>query len=691
MLNDNGAEPLGAILNPIAWNIDNFPTSSYSECNFENNIDSVTPPCQFLCEELQNMDTDYLTVFNQNVTISVDEVWDHKVYIDRGVTVTIRGAVLDVTNVDVIFGPCAGIDFVDGATLRSTNSVYRPCDLNNTWRGLKFKKGNVPSNGMINECTFKNAIKAVDFPQSIFLPNKQNSDVRLTNNLFSNCLRGITGHKIIVTRAVSGNTFQVDNDKPVFNSACNNENNIHYGIRATYSEFNEDIAQNDFINNSNDKLVGIDIRFGDQSNISNNNFVNNFNGISISSTDNLNIEDNTFSLTNAGTEVEDQINMSLIGNVRIIHNKFFSARENNGNSLATGSAGLSAVSVMRGDVINIKENEITGYETGIESNNITNSNIGENTIDNAWYYGIYNQNPDNVDVACNVIDMELHNNRNTIGVGTFYTTFSSSTAENYNQIRSNCIYETQTAIHVEGKGQGVASTSPEIINNFLFNYTNFGVDLREVNGANALGTGLSQEASSKNTFQSNNIANGSIDISSIGSSPLVFAWGCSGISSLSANVIPQGNGMFNSTASCSNYIGSVSSKIDTDEICDQLEGLEFSFPSVDFSEAQIEETNFPNVQASTESVGEIKSVKESYLKVYPNPAEDLVTVELNSSTGDQTSIEVYSLDGRLCLKVDNSGNNIKASIDVSALSSGAYVVKLVGEETIIDQTKLIRK
>jgi len=66
-------------------------------------------------------------------------VWDGKYYLDDNVILTVtNGSVLDITNVDVVFGECAGIVFTNGAMLRSNNSVYRPCYVDGTWKGLRF-------------------------------------------------------------------------------------------------------------------------------------------------------------------------------------------------------------------------------------------------------------------------------------------------------------------------------------------------------------------------------------------------------------------------------------------------------------------------------------------------------------------------------------------------------------------------
>ena len=72
-------------------------------------------------------------------TITSTEVWDHKIYIADGVIITVQDALLDLTNVDIIFGECAGIQFIGDAEVRANNSVFRPCDVNETWLGFIFR------------------------------------------------------------------------------------------------------------------------------------------------------------------------------------------------------------------------------------------------------------------------------------------------------------------------------------------------------------------------------------------------------------------------------------------------------------------------------------------------------------------------------------------------------------------------
>jgi hypothetical protein len=65
------------------------------------------------------------------------------------------------------------------------------------------------------------------------------------------------------------------------------------------------------------------------------------------------------------------------------------------------------------------------------------------------------------------------------------------------------------------------------------------------------------------------------------------------------------------------------------------------------------------------------------LKVYPNPANDFITVESNLFLGTDSEIKLYDLIGNLVLnhKVDDSQFEPQL-IDVSALSEGTYIVSV---------------
>ena len=75
-------------------------------------------------------------------------------------------------------------------------------------------------------------------------------------------------------------------------------------------------------------------------------------------------------------------------------------------------------------------------------------------------------------------------------------------------------------------------------------------------------------------------------------------------------------------------------------------------------------------------------VKNSYVNVYPNPANDLITFELNSAANSQLKIEIYNILG---MKINSwyipEGEKL-LSISLKTLPNGVYLYKLSGVQTI---------
>jgi len=73
------------------------------------------------------------------------------------------------------------------------------------------------------------------------------------------------------------------------------------------------------------------------------------------------------------------------------------------------------------------------------------------------------------------------------------------------------------------------------------------------------------------------------------------------------------------------------------------------------------------------SVGVAPLAQHRGIRLYPNPATDLVRIDIATGANDG-DLAVYDLAGKLCMTARCRGN---CSIDVSLLSPGVYVVKLV--------------
>ena len=69
---------------------------------------------------------------------------------------------------------------------------------------------------------------------------------------------------------------------------------------------------------------------------------------------------------------------------------------------------------------------------------------------------------------------------------------------------------------------------------------------------------------------------------------------------------------------------------------------------------------------------------EDMIRVYPNPANGLVTVRINQFSG-KLNLQVVDLNGRVVYSAPNSDFNIEKTLDLRHLQSGMYVIKVNGD------------
>lgn len=78
--------------------------------------------------------------------------------------------------------------------------------------------------------------------------------------------------------------------------------------------------------------------------------------------------------------------------------------------------------------------------------------------------------------------------------------------------------------------------------------------------------------------------------------------------------------------------------------------------------------------------------KGNVVQLYPNPASNNVTVDMGSLKGDKT-IEIYEPTGRLVATYTTDA--AQKQVDVSALSSGAYYVKVLSGKSVVQVSSLV--
>ena len=92
----------------------------------------------------------------------------------------------------------------------------------------------------------------------------------------------------------------------------------------------------------------------------------------------------------------------------------------------------------------------------------------------------------------------------------------------------------------------------------------------------------------------------------------------------------------------------------------------------------------PNSMYGTVTVTATASVGEQGLfnfNISPVPASDIINISLDSIGNNQIAIEVYDLLGRLNQSIISNVVNGKTSLDISELSRGIYVLKVISGTT----------
>lgn len=80
------------------------------------------------------------------------------------------------------------------------------------------------------------------------------------------------------------------------------------------------------------------------------------------------------------------------------------------------------------------------------------------------------------------------------------------------------------------------------------------------------------------------------------------------------------------------------------------------------------------------------------VSLFPNPANGLVTLQINTPVATEIAIEIFSMEGRLLVQQRvNSTGQIILPVDISQLANGVYSVRVTGENGLSSQIKLVKQ
>ena len=496
-------------------------------------VNPLTIQSQNLCCVNLSVYQDITTVF-PGVTINGDTQLEGKYYFPPNTLLTVTGnTVLDITNVDIVFDECSGIDFINGAQVRANNSVFRTCEDDMLWSGLRFDNS---VGNKINECTFKNAENALYFEGL----NGNNADGVISNNLFYNNQRSLRTDNVVFNFAISGNRFLVDQNLPTQN--CNDPTGVQLaGIWSDQTIFRENISHNNFLLGDRIDFVGFYYGvFGNAiaANISENIFTDMDRSIDIkNASGQVDIMQNEVDKNNRDNfvflpfDIQIYIENGKYG-TQIIGNELLK------NNLPN-PAPLLFIGILTQDVslLQLEENTIRGFSNGIWLHRTNFSNVLENNISDAIISGISVTESFGNAIACNEIDLDFANPTLTnAGRGILLSDVNRSS------VYSNCVFDCQHSLYLS---HSVPNTQiPTIANNYLYNYSSTGI--YSENYAGSIGTSAQPGL---NTLWSNN--NAAVDIQSVGTT--LNAADNFGMFNISGVAITSNN-PYHSTASCANQI-----------------------------------------------------------------------------------------------------------------------------------------
>lgn len=437
----------------------------------------------------ENPGVQFTQILNDSI-VQTNQFWQGKYYIDATVRV-INSAELDLTNVDCVFGPNGQIVVQNQAFFRCNNSVLRPCEKDDIWKGLTFEKS---ASGWINTTTIKNATVAV------FITGNSRG-VRLTDNSFIKCQTSVFIRNSSDQQSISGNTFETDDVSLPYTTNPNE----YWAIKLSSAQMNGLIAQNNFRQVRPQK--GVNRYFGIYAESSNftaseNNFNDMYRAVDVvANTNVVAIEDNQFKINFLKEDYDVyQIRVSDCYSPVLIYEN---AMENGLGDRSTAGA-IYCSNTHR---THIKDNTINGYYSGIFADKTREIHITANTITSSSSVGItINEECERSIVSCNTINSMATNAAQS---GSPLYGILEWGGNGSSEIYANCIFNMHTAIYLRGGGN-----LPALVNNYLYNYKDNGIYTDGYSGS--IGNPGGALNAGRNTFMSNNGGSGgaTIDINS---------------------------------------------------------------------------------------------------------------------------------------------------------------------------------
>lgn len=751
LLNDNGGNAIDP--NNFPYNPNNPYSSNIAECNYLNNLIVVDHPS--CCFAAASPDYTKIEPAQGETTVTISgyhEIWPDKVYIPDGVTVIVENsAILDITNSDVVFGIGAGIDVRENAQLLAYNSVFRPCDDAETWRGILFREGTLGIEGSVKECTFINAEIAIDIEQLNGSANL--AEVELKNNLFTNCYLGLRLNYETAepNLQVSGNTFEWgDWNHIAYNILPADLDFVGIELKNTgntSTRYFHPITQNSFVNNTNyesaflNHSVGGMLVYAGNGDLdaSNNQFTNldyAFKAIADSEVGNpkISFENNFIEVTRrSNKDVQYQIEITraesnqstvayisgnTIVNSAVVDETLLTPTVPFFDNTLIGTGAIYS-----NNSAHIVDNYVRGFEVGIFADGSASGEgtqpirISNNTIE-AFIYGVYRRGFANVMhtiITCNEIDMKQTQDKedvNSIGICYQIEVAATEGVKDPNYVNpslgfisDNCISNTDMAIQIVNSsnvaGGDRLPPSLHVENNFMQNYHRLGFDIHDFEHVGSNGMFVR-----RNTFFSNNKINGAIDIGRTvnfaAATGTVFDvdandYGSTGIAWSNVNI--SSTGVEPSSATCAGQDAGEKSRLDFVD-CNDEDILGETLTPAELTNlnggtgATTTPSGLPYPKLgnyTAQGIAKDAKVKANQLYVFPNPTNNELTISFDNLLEGAKVLKIYNSLGQIVKTIEFSNSPVQKTISVEELTTGVYEIVLLDNRGLAGTSQFIKK
>ncbi len=92
-----------------------------------------------------------------------------------------------------------------------------------------------------------------------------------------------------------------------------------------------------------------------------------------------------------------------------------------------------------------------------------------------------------------------------------------------------------------------------------------------------------------------------------------------------------------------------------------------------------------------DSYNYIPSVQDDGIKVYPNPAKNILLIETQQPAGNNNAIQLFDLQGRLVKEIKVTTGNRRLQIDLSDVTAGFYMLRFMSEQHLYCKKIIIEK